>query len=215
MFKKLTVVISVMLSVSSVQVFADVSNGMPTATNDQRVDYGWGGAGGGNLEMYSSGDSSAAKGDLRFIYGGGDFGGVRFIKYDPAVEAKWTLQTKIDKDGNWLIGDGAVCSDCKLSVKGKIQAEEIVVNTTWADYVFKPNYALRPLAEVEAYIKENQHLPGVDSAATIEANGLNFGRSSVQMMEKIEELTLYMIDLKKQNDKLQQQINLLVQKNES
>lgn len=86
-----------------------------------------------------------------------------------------------------------------LTVYGKIVASEILVipYSSWADYVFSSNYKLKPLNEVEKFIKENHHLPNVPSAATIEKDGANLGELSVIQMEKIEELTLYIIELEK------------------
>lgn len=205
--KKIVIATALALAFNTYQTMADPINGDVNPGNDQRVDFGWGGSGGGNLEMYSKLDGGRA-GELRFIYGGGDFGEILFSHYNGS---SWVVRTKIDKDGNWGIGTTNICSDCKLSVNGKIRTKEIVVESGWADYVFQPSYQLRPLEEVEAYIIENKHLPGVDSAATIEKNGLDLSKASIKMMEKIEELTLYMIELKKQNDILQQEVALLKQ----
>ncbi len=78
-------------------------------------------------------------------------------------------------------------------------------NWVWADYVFAKDYKLKELNEVEEYIAENKHLPGIPSAADIEKNGLSVGKMQALHMEKIEELTLYMIELQKQNALLQAQ----------
>ncbi len=78
-------------------------------------------------------------------------------------------------------------------------------NWVWADYVFAKDYKLKELNEVEEYIAENKHLPGIPSAADIEKNGLSVGKMQALHMEKIEELTLYMIELQKQNELLQVQ----------
>lgn len=205
--KKKTITLLLALSCNSYQSFAGPSNGIPDITDNQRINYGWGGNGGGNLEMYSK--TAARKGELRFVYGGGSFGEIHFYHYNGS---SWSLKTKIDKNGNWGIGTTNICPDCKLSVNGKIRATEVVIDSGWADYVLQPSYQLRPLEEVEAFIKENQHLPGVDSAATVKEKGLDLSKTSVMMMEKIEELTLYMIELKKQNDVLQQEVAQLKQK---
>ena len=85
-----------------------------------------------------------------------------------------------------------------LAVKGHIRSTEIVVESGWADYVFDENYKLPDLATVEASIKLNKHLPGIPSAKEIETNGLKVGEVQTKMMEKIEELTLYIIELKKE-----------------
>ena len=86
----------------------------------------------------------------------------------------------------------------KLAVKGKIRSEEIVVETGWADYVFAEEYQLASLESVEKHIMENKHLQGIPSAATIQNEGLNLGAVQTKMMEKIEELTLYIIQLNKE-----------------
>jgi hypothetical protein len=77
------------------------------------------------------------------------------------------------------------------------------------DYVFEPEYALRPLAELEAYVKANKHLPGVPSAAEIAANGLNMREMNYALLEKIEELVLYTLQQQKAIDDLQNRLQLL------
>jgi hypothetical protein len=85
----------------------------------------------------------------------------------------------------------------RLSVNGNIRSKEIVVEGGWADYVFDKNYKLRPLDEVEKFIRENNHLPGIPSAREVEEKGLQVGDTQRKMMEKIEELTLYVIEQNK------------------
>lgn len=97
---------------------------------------------------------------------------------------------------------GANISAYRFFVKGGMLAEEVRVRTGWADYVFADDYNLKPLAEVEAFIKENKHLPNVPSANTVEAQGIELGDMSRIQQEKIEELTLYIIDQQKQIDEL-------------
>ena len=77
-------------------------------------------------------------------------------------------------------------------------AKEIVVETGWADYVFDKKYNRLTLEQVEAYIKKNNHLPNIPSAQEIQSKGANLGELQTKMMEKIEELTLYIIELKKE-----------------
>ncbi|GAA0893132.1 hypothetical protein GCM10009122_28110 [Fulvivirga kasyanovii] len=92
----------------------------------------------------------------------------------------------------------------KLAVEGKIGAREIQVTavTPWPDYVFEEDYNLTDLSEVEQYIKENKHLPGVPTATEVEKDGVNLGEMNVKLLEKVEELTLYIIELKKEIDEL-------------
>lgn len=102
----------------------------------------------------------------------------------------------IKQNGN--VGIGTTNPTYKLSVNGNIRSKEVVVENGWADYVFNDDYRLKPLAEVEEFIRANKHLPNIPSAAEIEKNGLQLGETQKKMMEKIEELTLYVIELKKE-----------------
>lgn len=90
-------------------------------------------------------------------------------------------------------------------------AREIKVNlsTSWPDYVFDAGYQLRPLEEVEKYVKENSHLPDVPAAAEVEKDGINVGKMDAALLKKVEELTLYMIELKKENERMKQEIEKL------
>ncbi|WP_165503546.1 hypothetical protein [Pedobacter hiemivivus] len=97
--------------------------------------------------------------------------------------------------------------DYKLAVNGKIRAQEIKVEASpWPDYVFKSTYTLPSLREIENHIKENGHLPGIPSAAEVKANGIDLGEMNAKLLQKIEELTLYLIEMKKNNE-TQQRIN--------
>lgn len=99
----------------------------------------------------------------------------------------------------------------RLSVKGKIRAEEIKVYNTWADYVFALDYKLDDLKEVESYIVKNGHLKNVPSAKEITERGLELGEMSKIQQEKIEELTLYLIQQNKEIEKLKAQMKILMQ----
>jgi hypothetical protein len=74
----------------------------------------------------------------------------------------------------------------------------VKLQANWPDYVFHKNYILPSLESVAAYIKIHNHLPGIPSAAEIATNGLDLGANQAQLLEKIEQLTLYTIDLQKQ-----------------
>ena len=86
----------------------------------------------------------------------------------------------------------------KLAVEGKIRAREIKVDQeTWSDFVFHPNYQLRTLQETETFIKENGHLPDIPSAEQVEEEGISLGEMNAKLLQKIEELTLYNIEMGK------------------
>ena len=99
----------------------------------------------------------------------------------------------------------------KVSVEGKIMCEELKVQlkANWPDYVFAKDYNLMPLTEVENEIKANHHLPGIPSASEMEENGIELGEMQRLLMEKVEELTLYVIELNKENQRMQNEINIL------
>lgn len=95
----------------------------------------------------------------------------------------------------------------KLSVNGAIRAKSLKVEPTWADFVFKKNYNLMPLEEVDEYIKQNGHLPEIPNAEEVAKNGIDVGEINAKLLQKIEELTLYMIQMKKENENLKRDID--------
>lgn len=100
-----------------------------------------------------------------------------------------------------------------LIVPGKVKATEVkVISNVWADYVFDSTYNLRSLTEVKNYINENKHLPGIANAKEIKENGLSLGEMQQKQMEKIEELTLYLIKQDEQIKELKSEINNLLSK---
>ena len=95
----------------------------------------------------------------------------------------------------------------KLAVEGKIGAREVVVTeSAWADHVFEENYKLPNLSQVESYIKENKHLPDIPSAKQVEEEGLSMAEMMSKQMQKIEELTLYLIEMKKENEAIKKEL---------
>jgi hypothetical protein len=113
------------------------------------------------------------------------------------------------------VGIGTSNADEKLTVKGKIHTSEVRVDlqpNVAPDYVFENDYNLTPLSEVEKYIKANKHLPEVPSAKEMEANGMNLKEMNLILLKKVEELTLHLIELKKENESLRKRVNILEKK---
>ncbi len=102
------------------------------------------------------------------------------------------------KNGNVSIGKKPT-SVAKLDIAGTIRATEIKVEAQTADFVFSDTYTLKDLGEVENYIKTHKHLPDIPSAEEMEASGVNLAEMNKLLLQKIEELTLYVIDLEKVN----------------
>lgn len=116
------------------------------------------------------------------------------------------------------VGIGTLSPDEKLTVKGKIHAEEVIVDLSVPapDYVFDKDYDLKSLEEVKAYIDEHSHLPDVPSGKQLEKDGVKVGEMEMILLRKIEELTIHMIetnkhikDLQDKNERLERDKNLL------
>jgi hypothetical protein len=95
-----------------------------------------------------------------------------------------------------------------LSVNGTIHAKEVKVSLDGlADYVFHPTYKLMPLPEVEQYVKTNSHLPEIPSATEVSKNGMSMGEMQNKLLQKVEELTLYVIEQQKRIEQLEKNAN--------
>ncbi len=104
------------------------------------------------------------------------------------------------------LGIGTTNPDAKLTVKGNIHTQEVKVDLNGAvapDYVFLEDYDLKTINEVEAYIKDQGHLPNIPSAAEMEQNGIELKQMNLNLLEKIEELTLYTIAQEKRIKELE------------
>jgi hypothetical protein len=109
------------------------------------------------------------------------------------------------------VGIGTTSPDEKLTVNGVIHAKEVKVDLSGAlaDFVFKPDYKLMSLNQVEQFVKTNNHLPQMPSAEEVDKNGLSVGEMQNKLLQKVEELTLYMIGQQKTIDQQQAQIKKL------
>lgn len=166
-----------------------------------------------NVRRHASGDSTWKRVLSPFYSSGistlvfninGDFNnGVRFDG------------TKVHVVGK--LGIGTANPDERLTVKGKIHAEEIKVDLAVpADYVFqkyftgfsslKPDYVMPSLNEIETFVKQNHHLPNIPSAKEIQQNGLQLGEMNNLLLQKVEELTLYIIEQNKRIEALEAKV---------
>ncbi|WP_062057778.1 tail fiber protein [Sediminicola sp. YIK13] len=109
------------------------------------------------------------------------------------------------------VGIGTTSPDSKLTVKGKIHAEEVKVDLSvpGPDYVFKADYELMSLEEIQKFIKENGHLPNIPSAKEMEEDGIELGIMNLRLLEKIEELTLYALKQNSEIKSLNNEITIL------
>jgi hypothetical protein len=110
--------------------------------------------------------------------------------------------------GNLGLGTQTIPAGYKLAVKGNLIAEKIVVKTStnWPDFVFKKDYKLPSLNEVEQFISKNSHLPEIPSAREVESKGQDVGEMNRLLLKKVEEITLYLIELKKENQEMKKEI---------
>jgi hypothetical protein len=103
------------------------------------------------------------------------------------------------------------CNDYRMFVKDGIRTEklkiDIATSSGWADYVFKDNYKLMPLEEVEKFIKTNKHLPEIPSESDAIKNGIELKEMNILLLKKIEELTLHMIQQQKEIQELKNKVN--------
>ncbi len=128
--------------------------------------------------------------------------------YD-TYNAAFTERMRIKGSGAVCIGTTQVATGYILNIGGKAIAEEVKVQLrgSWPDYVFHKDYQLRSLPDLENYIQENNHLPNIPAAAEVEKSGISLGEMQKNLVEKVEELSLYIIDLQKQITNLKAAVN--------
>jgi len=120
-----------------------------------------------------------------------------------------TYQNKMSLMGGNM-GIGVLNPDSKLVVDGTVKSEEVVVQiVNGPDYVFEEDYKLRTLKETKDYISQNKHLPEIPSAKEMEANGVGLADMNMRLLRKIEELTLYQIELMERLEKAEKEIQEL------
>ncbi|MCQ2224349.1 MAG: hypothetical protein MJZ14_01320 [Paludibacteraceae bacterium] len=178
------------------------------------------------FEVTQEGAVSATS--LRLVKGGSNH------PYNPTFSTKWNNNGELELSTlsymgsykNAIVNFGKLTINNEVIVNGKLSCKDELnvteVNTknirtqditvdmnNAADYVFEDNYDLKSLSEVESYVKKNKHLPGVPSASEMAQNGMSVAEMSNLLLEKVEELTLHMIELQKENQALKAKMELL------
>lgn len=165
------------------------------------------------LQIFGSTLPDAAK--IEVCDGSGDdWRSIKFITqgktadYQFSIDSKMAMRIRANK-----VEMGSDANPTALNVYGIINAREVKVSLgAWSDYVFEPGYKLRTLPDVEKFILAHGHLPEIPSASTVIENGVNLGEMDAMLLKKIEELTLYMIELQKNNTLMEDELRSLKNK---
>jgi hypothetical protein len=192
----------------NISVSGSVGIGTPTPRGKFDVD--------GPGDIYLSDDVNVGTGQSLFLpghiyispYAGANISYLQARRLDNSGTTSLRIRTynsgslteAMQIEGNGNVGIGTTTpGNFKLAVNGKIWGTEVQVALTnpGPDYVFEKSYPLPTLEEVKSYIDENKHLPEIPSAKEMEENGVNVGEMNMLLLKKIEELTLYVIELKK------------------
>jgi len=195
---------------------ANVGIGTSSPTSRLHVSSGTANQSGLRLENLTSASPASLTNQTKFLSVDGSGNVVLASSNSSArvgAEELWQLSSGRlqPQSGVVVIGDGIEQTPAgyKLFVGGGILTEKLkvsVANTaSWSDRVFERGYRLRSLGEVSAYINEHGHLPGVPSAGEVVAQGVDVGQMQAKLLEKVEELTLYILQLKEANHKLTEQ----------
>lgn len=159
----------------------------------------------------------AKKGDLilksnmhanSYIFANENKNSLNNFKFTTTAPNETSASTKLFIGNNGNIGIGTETPDAKLAVNGDVHAKEVRIDLTgWPDYVFDEAYVLPTIEEVERHISEKGHLINIPSATEVETDGLHVSDMIKKQQEKIEELTLYIIELNKQLQEVKAAVN--------
>ncbi|MFQ6601756.1 hypothetical protein [Flavobacterium sp. C3NV] len=137
----------------------------------------------------------------------------QWLKREPNTETEQVLMS-INRIGN--VGIGTINPDAKLAVNGTIHSKEVKVDMTgWSDFVFKKEYNLPTLEQVEKHIIEKGHLENIPNEQEVLKNGINLGEMNAKLLQKMEEMMLYIIEVNKKVAEIQEENKSLVKKVET
>jgi len=184
------------------------ANGFPTM-------YFAGNIGLGTTTPWAKLSISASTYPLQFIYNGSDAIANQNRYYIGMSNKGFSLSAQNDSN-NWTktimhfqhngnVGIGTSTPDYILDVKGTIRSTEIKVESTGgADFVFQDGYQLKSLEEVKQFVQMNKHLPDIPSAKQMEEEGVGLAEMNRLLLQKVEELTLYLIEVKQENSRMKE-----------
>ena len=196
------------------------SSGDPAVLADKMVITGAGNVGIGNANPVSYAALDVNTTGLKSIHAMDSSNGGLLIGYNgPTIQARTTTDANsanlILQYWGGYVGIGTMNPTYPLTVNGAVRAKEVIVDTGWSDYVFKPEYRLAPLHEVEKTIATEGHLPGIPSAKEVAEHGISVGEMQAKLLAKIEELTLHQIAQEKEQAQLRERVNQLEKENSS
>lgn len=173
--------------------------------------------------LIGSGEGNWANNSLLLRPGGASQGllSTTFIMENALKVGEYQRRVMLQSNGISYINGGNVGIGTdnpknKLDVNGTIRAKEVKVELeNWSDFVFDKDYKLPSLAEVEAHINEHKHLPDIPSEKQVKEEGINLAEMQAKLLQKIEELTLYVIKQEKEIEKQQNDISYLKEENTS
>lgn len=158
-------------------------------------------------------NTTSANAELRFSYNDQIKG---FVWFDPNLETlgfgKGSINNSFFVNSAGNFGVGTIYPAYKLDVIGTIRSREVKVDMNGADFVFEKDYKLMSLNELEKYLKKEKHLPEIAPAKEMEANGTDLGALNSKLLQKVEELTLYLIEQNKKVDELKEIVTTQNQK---
>jgi len=155
--------------------------------------------------------STLGWGDNRAQILGWSTGADSYLKFNTNA----TERLRVDINGK--VGIGTTVPDQLLTVNGTIHAKQVNIDLSvpGPDYVFDKSYRLKPLSAVEKYVIANKHLPEIPAASTMEKDGVNVNELNMKLLQKVEELTLYLIEKDKENKDLKREMSAIKRQLES